>query len=358
MKLKPQRSYTDETTVQIVGRFRVIAGTTISAVVFLILVGALVRMTGSGMGCPDWPKCFGQWVPPTDVSQLPPDYKSRFAVAGREIADFDAFKTWVEYVNRLIGVLIGLFSAATVLAAWPLRKRIPASFWLSLGGLLGVLVVAGVGAYVVRTHLAGGMVTLHMMLALTVLALFIAAYLASMRVTLRTQAARQLAIPHRLIGWGVATLVVVLAQIVLGTQVREGVDEVAKQLGEASRGQWLANLGLAYDIHQVSYYSVVIAVLGWGMALRPWFNGWRVVRSLYVSLLLVLAGEVLLGLGMHHLDIPAWMQPAHLLLATVLFGSSFALLGLLWLSRGASQSVDQPSSNAIEPQADRVQSIG
>jgi heme a synthase len=311
----------------------------------LILVGALVRMTGSGMGCPDWPKCFGQWVPPTEVSELPADYKTRFAVAGREIADFDAFKTWVEYVNRLIGVLIGLFSVATVVAAWPLRKRIAPSFWLSLGGLVGVLVVAGVGAYVVRTHLAGGMVTLHMMLALTVLALFVSALLASYR-DAWPRLSQMVQIEPSMIYWGGAAVGLVLVQIVLGTQVREAVDEIAKASGEAGRESWLDQLGTVYQIHQVSYYSVVIAVIGWGRSLRAIFNHLRLVRGLYLSVLLVLVGEILLGLGMHHLGIPAWMQPSHLLLATLLFGSTFALAASLWLIRRASSSTpSQPMAS-------------
>jgi len=328
-----------------VGRFRLIAGTTIGAVVFLILVGALVRMTGSGMGCPDWPKCFGQWIPPTDVAELPPDYKTRFAVAGREIADFDAFKTWVEYVNRLIGVLIGLFSVATVVAAWPLRKHIAPSFWLSLGGLIGVLVVAGVGAYVVRTHLAGGMVTLHMMLALTVLALFVSALLASYR-DAWPHLSQLAGVEPKMVYWGLAAVILVLVQIVLGTQVREAVDEVAKASGEAGRDSWLDQLGTMYQIHQVSYYSVVIAVIGWGRSLRLVFNHLRLVRGLYLTVLLVLGGEILLGLGMHHLGIPAWMQPSHLLLATVLFGSTFALAASLWLIRRATISTpSQPTAS-------------
>lgn len=325
--------------MRVLRRFQVVAVITICAVVFLILVGALVRMTGSGMGCPDWPKCFGQWVPPTDISQLPADYKTRFSVAGREIADFDAFKTWVEYVNRLIGVLIGLFSVATVIAAWPLRRTVKASFWLSVAGLLGVLIVAGVGAYVVRTHLAGGMVTLHMMLALTVLALFLAAYLSSVVPTIRIHSKVHPPISSAVIRWGVVTIGFILAQIVIGTQVREGVDAIAAHMGGVDRASWLSQLGAAYDIHKVSYYSVVIGIIGWGMALRSWLNAWKAPRFLYFGILAALGGEILLGLGMHHLDIPAWMQPSHLLLATLLFAGSFTLLGVLWIAKRTPRTI-------------------
>src|SRR5688572_29982787 len=119
---------------------------TLLAVYFLILVGGIVRSTGSGMGCPDWPKCFGRWVPPTSIEELPSNYKQvysqhrekkniRFAkylramgmneTADRlltdksvlEEADFNPTKTIIEYVNRVIGVIIGFLIFAVFVSS-------------------------------------------------------------------------------------------------------------------------------------------------------------------------------------------------------------------------------------------------
>src|SRR6201991_2856931 len=111
---------------------------TIVSLFILILAGGVVRSTGSGMGCPDWPKCFGRYIPPTNVNQLPADYKDKY-VAGRlaknqrfaktldvfgysDLAkrlredksilipeEFNVARTYTEYVNRLIGALSGIF---------------------------------------------------------------------------------------------------------------------------------------------------------------------------------------------------------------------------------------------------------
>ncbi|MEO6977888.1 MAG: COX15/CtaA family protein, partial [Mucilaginibacter sp.] len=113
-------------------RFQKINLATIILLFILILAGGVVRSTGSGMGCPDWPKCFGRYIPPTSVNELPKDYKQKY-VAGRlaknqrfaktldvfgysDLAkriredrsilvpeDFNAAKTWTEYINRVIG---------------------------------------------------------------------------------------------------------------------------------------------------------------------------------------------------------------------------------------------------------------
>src|SRR5690606_2312973 len=119
-------------------RFIMVGKITIILLYVVILAGGVVRSTGSGMGCPDWPKCFNRFIPPTDVSQLPEGYEQHY-VAGRaeknerfantlealgfkshadkirndksilDHEEFNAFKTWTEYVNRLAGATLGVF---------------------------------------------------------------------------------------------------------------------------------------------------------------------------------------------------------------------------------------------------------
>ena len=65
----------------------------------LIFVGGLVRVSGSGLGCPDWPKCFGRWVPPTNIEQIPAHIDS---------TAFNIVLAWIEYGNRTLGVIVGI----------------------------------------------------------------------------------------------------------------------------------------------------------------------------------------------------------------------------------------------------------
>ncbi|MEZ4825797.1 MAG: COX15/CtaA family protein [Bacteroidia bacterium] len=318
-------------TAKIVNRYRKTAVLTVVAVVFLIFVGGLVRMTGSGMGCPDWPKCFGQWIPPTDITQLPVDYKTRFQVAGKLIADFDPFKTWVEYINRLIGILIGFFAILTVAASGPLRREQKKVFQLSVAGLLAIIFQGLVGAYVVRTHLQVGTITVHMLIAIAIMGIYITALLNSYRNEILDQQTDVPQVPGILVYTGLAVIVLTLGQILLGTQVRENVDIVAEQMGEENRMGWIAALGGVYQVHRVFYYALAISLGFWLYRLQPWIRKPGLIQRLSLGATGVLIASIMLGLGMHHLGIPKIFQPLHLLFATVLIGIEFGLLGVLFL---------------------------
>jgi heme a synthase len=325
---------------------------TLWAVYFLILVGGIVRSTGSGMGCPDWPKCFGQWVPPTDVTELPADYKDQYSnlrheknirfanylsalgmndlgnrILGdesiREEADFNAAKTWTEYINRLIGAIIGLLIVATFLASIPTLKESKRYFLLSLLILVLVLFQGWIGSVVVSTNLLPWMVTLHMFLALLLVALLI--YLAF--VAGGFQFSTGLKDPASLLKvLLVACMATMLVQIALGTQVREALNHLAASLNYQGREGWIDQLGISFLVHRS--FSLLIGGLHAGVLYLLWKQGKAGVYRQWALGLASIVG-VTLGSGaiMAYFAIPAFAQPVHLLLATLGFGFQF----MLWL---------------------------
>ncbi len=306
-------------------RFRRFGILTIASVFFLIFIGGLVRSTGSGMGCPDWPKCFGQWVPPTHVSQLPPDYKERFRVAGHEIADFDTFKTWTEYVNRLIGVATGLFVFLTVLFALPYLKKQPKIFWLSFLALLLTGFQGWIGAKVVSTNLADWMVTIHMIIALIIVGLLIYTITESQQFeVLQINQDRSLKLMM------IAVLVVSFIQTISGTQVRENVDAVAIMAGEANRAQWSSLLGAMFKFHRsFSAISVVLTVL-MVYKFRASFQRNSIIYKSTLSLMLLIATQVLSGKVLDNLGFPKQVQSLHLFVGSLICGLQLFITIILY----------------------------
>ncbi len=133
--------------------------TTVIATLVLILVGGLVRAAGAGLGCPDWPQCFGMWIPPTSAAELPPGYDASL---------FNPVHTWLEYVNRLIGVLIGFLITLTFLFSFKYRKSDPVVTISSGIAFILVLVQGWLGGQVVKSGLSAGMITIHMILAMII----------------------------------------------------------------------------------------------------------------------------------------------------------------------------------------------
>ena len=315
-------------------RFRKVSILTVVAVYFLILVGGIVRSTGAGMGCPDWPKCFGQWVPPTDVSELPANYQEIYADRGYHSTEFNPVKTWIEYGNRLVGVTIGFLIFLTLIFSLPYRKTDPTVFYISLISFILVGFQGWLGSKVVATNLMPLMISIHMIVALIIAGLLLYAVARSQKGAFSSDRYSSRRAVYLLI-W--SSIVISLAQIVIGIQVREGIDAVAASLGATRREFWIENLGVAFPIHRS--FSLVVALINilLIMKIRVIPDGLLNTFGKWLALGLML--EIASGVAMAYFGIPPYLQPVHLLLSTVMFGLQFLILLKYYYSTTVKTSV-------------------
>ncbi len=305
-------------------RFRRIAILAIVAVYLVILAGAIVRASGAGMGCPDWPTCFGRWIPPTDASQLPPNYHEIYADLGYATTDFNPVKTWTEYVNRLVGVICGILIVATVVFAIPFLKRDAKVFYTALTALLSVGFQGWLGAVVVSTNLHPLMITAHMLLALAIAALLIYAVARSQKDYFYPINSH--ALSGRLqIALGLA-LAITLIQVILGAQVREAVETIAQSHSYTQRYLWPLELPWVFYVHRAFAFLLLCTNLwlAWQFLRRLPQN--HLLFRLNLGLVLLTLLAVATGISMERLGIPPAIQPLHLLLANLIFGSQFLAL--------------------------------
>lgn len=308
--------------------------------IFLVTIaGSFVRITGSGMGCPDWPKCFGQYIPPTDISQVPADYKEIYsakrakkiekfarilhAVGFKSEAkkiredksllveqDFNARKTWTEYINRLCGMLAGYGILGVFI--WILRRyRTRKLVVLSSLNLVFLLFQAWFGSIVVATNLVPWTITVHLFMALLIIVL-------QLRILLEVSPSQQrkIRLPAS-IRWIVGlSFLITLMQMFLGTQVREYIDMLTLQ--GYGRESWTSMLGVAFLVHR-SFSWLVLGML----TVMLWLNykgpKARILYSAFIILVIELASGVLLA----YADMPGLVQTSHLIFATILFGILF-----------------------------------
>jgi len=333
---------------------------TIIVTLLVVLAGGIVRSTGSGMGCPDWPKCFDQYVPPTDVSQLPANYKEKY-VAGRikknerfakvlermgktELADsirhdksilvpeeFNPARTWTEYLNRLAGVLAGIFLLLTAVYSFTYRKTAKRIVVLSILNIFVVGYQAWLGSIVVSTNLAQWVVTVHMLLALVLLAISIYTY----------NYAKQLhkepsVIMYRILwlkGFLFFTVLLSIAQIVIGTDVREAVDLIAKSLGDGSKHLWISKIGSIFSYHRDMAIAVVVANgIVYKMVIDR-FSGKAAPLITAQAILVALFVQLLSGFALAYISFPPLAQALHILFSTVLFSLQFYLYLLVYRTR-------------------------
>ncbi|MES2779428.1 MAG: COX15/CtaA family protein [Bacteroidota bacterium] len=317
-------------------RFRRFGILTIASVFFLIFVGGLVRSTGSGMGCPDWPKCFGQWVPPSDISQLPPDYKEQFKSATHEVADFDVYKTWTEYVNRLIGVLTGFFIFLTVFFAVPYLKKDKTVFWLSFTAFILVGFQGWIGAKVVSSNLAHWMVTIHMIVALIIVGLLIYTITRSQSFVVEQQNT-----DSSLKGLMFAILCLSLIQTVSGTQVRENIDQLAKYMGEQNREYWVSKLGHWFSFHRtfsIASFALTIVMV---RKFRNAFARHSIIYKAALVLILMISVQIASGKVLELGGFPKHIQTVHLFIGSLIVGIQLFITILIYSKTKPAQHAAQ-----------------
>lgn len=325
---------------------------TIGVTLLVILAGGIVRSTGSGMGCPDWPKCFDQYIPPTSVTQLPADYKEKY-VEGRiaknerfaktldklgkqHLADqirhdesisqpevFNAAKTWTEYINRLVGATTGLFMLALAYRSFIYRKIAKRILWLSLINLVVLLFQAWLGSIVVSTNLLQWVITVHMLLAMVILAIMTYTYHYAQQLH-----KEPVVIISKMVGLKVlvfVSLVLSVIQIVVGTEVREAIDSISKALSFQARETWVGKVGDIFVYHRDLAIAVaVVNAIAYKLLMEK-FGGKATELLVGNSIVIVLIVQVLTGLLLSNFALPPYAQATHMLFSTILFTLQFYL---------------------------------
>lgn len=327
------------------------------ALLFLvILAGGVVRSSGSGMGCPDWPKCFGCLIPPTSVSDLPANYKQKY-VEGREKKnqrfaktldflgytdlarrlredksilipeEFNAAKTWTEYINRLAGVASGIALLLTAIYSFSYREENKLIPFLSIFNLILIFFQAWLGSIVVSTNLVAWIVTVHMLLALAILAISILTYhlaKVSGRPALRVNIVTKFVT--------ILALLISILQITFGTEVREKIDAVSSRFQGGYRSEWIKNAGEIFAHHRdMAVLVLVINVMLYAL-IRRGFNKHSLQQQIMSFTFLMLILQIVSGILLSYLALPPYAQAIHVLVSTLIFSAQYYLMLNLYRS--------------------------
>ena len=325
--------------------FNRLTKTSLILIYLVIIAGAIVRMTGSGMGCPDWPKCFGYLIPPTQESELlfisfhdyskgemiilnsenlytaTKDFKSNEFINLRnwnlyekhDYVVYDPVHTWIEYINRLIGALAGIPILLFTLISIYYWKDYKYLTIISILTVIGMAFQAWLGKTVVDSNLAPYKITIHMLMALVIVGLIL---------SLIVHTKKGDFVNNRLFkNLIVFSIVLTLIQVVLGTQVREFVDEKVKSIGY-DKANWLTDVPIKFYIHRS--FSVVVLLVNFYLFYLNKKIGLGFNKLSYVIALIGV--EILTGILMYYFDFPVLSQPIHLVIATIIFGLQFYIL--------------------------------
>ena len=311
-------------------------------VYLVIAAGATVRMTGSGMGCPDWPKCFGYIIPPSDRSQL--DWKKRhnykkgqiiivneslyvaindftstkiynsqnwMAYTKHEYSIFNSTHTWVEFLNRLLGAVAGFVTLLLFITSIFKFKKDYLKTLFSFFVILGMGFQAWLGKLVVDSNLIPFKISTHMGMALLIV--FLLVFLLERENQSKIDFPKKKSFKILIL----LSLILTVFQIGFGVQVREFVDIQTDYLGLENKSNWLLKAPILFYIHRS--FSLVVLALNSFLGIKLLKNG--TIPLVFKCIILFIGLEILTGIMMYYFHFPFSTQPIHLLLASLLFGA-------------------------------------
>ena len=311
-------------------RFTKLAAFTVAMTFVLVVVGVIVRSTGSGLGCPEWPTCHGSWVPP-----------------------FDNPHAIIEWSHRTTAAIVGLLALATAIAAFVGYRRRASVLWPALAALGLVIFQAALGKAAVESDLSGDIVTAHLATAMALLALLI-------YVALRSG----IPIARRRHGSGVVvwlglSAAAVFVLMLLGSHVTASGSALVFPDWPLMNGSLLPGLSTADAPHVIHRWAAVVTGLLLVAALiAVWRQraGYPVAAALALTAGVLFALEALVG-GLQVLTgLAVWTQIAHLALAEGVWGLLVAAT-LLSVYRPTLETQPQSGSPSRAAAADLGRSV-
>jgi heme a synthase len=301
----------------------------------LVLFGAFTRLTDSGLGCPDWPGCYGTASPAGAAQQIAQ------AQAAMPSGPVTHAKAWIEMIHRYLAMAVGMLIVTMAAATWLQRRRgTPVSPWWPTATLAWVCVQGAFGAWTVTLKLTPAIVTLHLLGALVLLALLCRQAVGYAHAQAE---GRSVAFAPRTRAWIAAALAVLWLQIALGGWVSTNYAVLActefpkcqgtwwppmdfsqgfqvwRDLGKTAAGE---NIGFAAltAIHYVHRVGAAVTFAALGALAWHLHDGALRRRALWIAVLLVL--QLASGLSNVVLGWPLAAAVAHT-------GGAAALVGVL-----------------------------
>lgn len=316
------------------------------SLIFLVLAGATVRVTGSGLGCPDWPTCWGCLIPPTSVDQIDVEkldldkFKKHAARKGMDpdaitretvLDSFDPVHTWIEFSNRLASLPLGFSTLLLALFSFGAKRNRAWIIGLSMFSLLDVVVNAVMGAIVVRSGLQPGIITLHMALAfLLIVVLVTIIWLSRPELSDETSP-----LPNRkkIQVVSLVFFVCLFGEGLLGSQLREQTDTLAI-MAETEQGiereKWGEQLGstMMFKLHRSFSWSLLITsalLFYWLTKSRNHMLEPKLIFAMVIAMMLM-------GVVLGHVAIYSVVQVLHVSMTSVLLAVTWHWIMRLWSS--------------------------